>query len=188
MKRIKTFLQDLVAAVSDSLYHATFGYMQRLGMLLTMAAHTAVETYTDTVYAISASLPATYDAAGYAATTITYTTIGGVMKFPGFGSERGVNVFKPISGAAEYTKGSPEYGQGDLVCKDVPADAGQVICKAAEASANHYSIKATYPDGEVKYFDVLVASWKESEAAEGQPVLRTAKLTCCKAPVVVAAS
>ncbi|MBK7493570.1 MAG: hypothetical protein IPI17_17800 [Nitrosomonas sp.] len=47
-----------------------------------MAAHSAAASFTDTTYAISAGLPATYDAAGYAATTITYTTIGRVESFP----------------------------------------------------------------------------------------------------------
>lgn len=151
-------------------------------------AHTAVESYTDTTYSISAGLPTTYDATGYAATTITYTAIGGVMKFPGLGSERSINTFKPIAGATEYIKGGPENGSGDMVFKDVPADTGQVILKAAEASSAHYSIKETLPDGEVVYYDVLVASWRRSEVAEGQPNLRTAKITCCKSPVVVAAA
>lgn len=153
-----------------------------------MAAHTAVESYTDTTYSICATLPTTYDAAGYGSTSLTYTLIGGVIKFPGLGEERSVTPQKFISGAAEYLKGGPEYGSGDMVCKDVPANAGQVICKAACTSPNHYTIKAVYPDTETKYFDVIISSWKESEAAEGQPVLRTAKISCCRDPVVVAAS
>jgi hypothetical protein len=153
-----------------------------------MSAHTAVASFTDTTYAISAGLPATYDAAGYAATTITYTTIGKVQDFLPYGSKRGLNEFVPISGAVEYTKGAPRYGQGDLICGDVPADPGQVIVKAAEASPNHYSMKITYPDGEVHYLDLLVAGWELSGGKEGAPLLRTAPMAICKAPVVVAAS
>lgn len=153
-----------------------------------MAAHSSVASFTDATYAISASLPATYDASGYGATTITYTTIGKVESFATYGSKRSVNTFRPIAGSAEYTKGTPEYGQGDLVCGDVPADAGQVILKAAEASANHYSIKITYPDSEVHYLDVLVSAWQLSGGKEGAPMMRTAAVNVCKAPVVVAAS
>lgn len=153
-----------------------------------MAAHTAVASHTDATYAISASLPATYDAAGYGATTITYTTIGKVQDFLPYGSKRAINEFVPISGAVEYTKGAPRYGQGALVMGDVPADAGQVILKAAEASANHYSLKITYPDTEVHYLDVIVAGWELSGGKEGAPMLRTATLGVCKAPVVVAAT
>lgn len=152
-----------------------------------MAAHTAAESFTDSTYAISASLPATYDAAGYAATTITYTAIGRVSKFPAIGRSQAMNEFVPISGAVEYTKGAPRYGQGDMECADMPADAGQVICKAASESPNHYSIKETRPDGAVRYLDVMFASWVLSEASEGAIALRTGTIGVCKAPVIVAA-
>lgn len=187
MNRIKLLVLYLFAAVADTLRKVSFGYMQRMGFLL-CAAHTAVESITDTTYAISASLPATYDAAGYGATSITYTAIGKVETFTPYGSERNINKFQPISGPVEKLKGSPDYGDGDIVMGDIPADAGQVILKAAEASANHYSLKITYPDSEVHYLDVIVASWKLSGGKNGDPLLRTAKLGICKAPVVVAAS
>ncbi|BBB65913.1 hypothetical protein UNDYM_1660 [Undibacterium sp. YM2] len=153
-----------------------------------MPAHTAAASFTDTIYAISASLPASYDASGYGSTNITYTTIGKVSAFLPYGSKRPINKFNPIAGAVEKSKGSPDYGEGDLVCADVPADAGQVILKAAEASPNHYSMKITYPDGEVHYLDVLVAGWELSGSKEGEFMTRTAMIGICKAPVVVAAS
>ena len=153
-----------------------------------MPAHTAVASHTDAVYAISASLPATYDAAGYGATTITYTAIGKVSDFLPYGSKRNVSEFVPIAGAVEFTKGAPRYGQGSLVMGDVPADAGQVILKAADASSNHYSMKITYPDSEVHYLDLLVSGWELSGGKEGAPMIRTATLNICKAPVVVAAT
>ncbi len=153
-----------------------------------MAAHSAAASFTDTTYAISAGLPATYDAAGYAATTITYTTIGRVESFPEIGATREVNKFTPISGAVEYLKGTAEYGSGDMVLADMPTDAGQVIAKAAAASSAHYSMKITYPDGEVHYLDVLVSSWKLSQAQSGGVMKRTATISVCKEPVVVAAA
>lgn len=153
-----------------------------------MAAHTAVATFTGVAYAISASLPATYDAAGYGATTITYSVIGEVSDFPAYGSKRAVGKFNPINGAIEKYKGSPDYGSGNLVCADVPADAGQVILKAADASANHYSMKITMTDNEIHYLDVIVAGWELSAAKENTPLLRTAMIEVCKAPVIVAAA
>lgn len=153
-----------------------------------MAAHTGIASHSEATYAISAGLPATYDAAGYGATTITYTTIGKVESFPEFGLEKAVNEFTPINGEVEYYKGASKYGTGDMVVGDVPADAGQVILKAAASSSNHYSMKITYADGEVHYLDVLVASWKLTQAAEGNAMKRTAMLAVCKAPVVVAAA
>lgn len=152
-----------------------------------MPAHTAAASFTETTYAISAGLPATYDSSGYAATTITYTTIGKVESFPEMGSEREIKKFIPIAGAIEYSKGVAEYGSGPMVVADVPADAGQVIIKAADASANHYSMKVTYPDGEIHYMDVLVSGWKLTQAQSGEFLKRTATLNFCKAPVIVAA-
>ncbi len=152
-----------------------------------MAAHPAAASFTDTTYAISATLPATYDAAGYGATTITYTEIGRVESFPEFGAMREVNKFTPIKGPVEYSKGVAEYGSGQMILADMPADAGQIILKAADASANHYSMKITYPDGEIHYLDVLVSSWQMSQAASSQFMKRTATINVCKAPVVVAA-
>jgi hypothetical protein len=152
-----------------------------------MAAHTAVASFTDTTYAICATLPATYDAAGYGLTSLTYTAIGKMQDFPMYGSKRSVTKFSPIAGAVEKIKGSPDYGGGDLIMGDVPADAGQVILKAAEASSNHYSLKLTYPDGEIHYMDVIVTSWQMSSSKESGLMLRTASVDLCRAPIIVAA-
>ena len=152
-----------------------------------MAAHTFVASYTDAIYAISATLPDTYDAAGYASTDLVYTTIGKVKTFIPYGSKRPINEWAPIRGAVEYSKGAPRYGSADMTLGDVPADAGQVIMKAAEASANHYSMKITYPDGEVHYLDILVAGWQLVQAGEGVFMERMCTLSVCKDPVVVAA-
>lgn len=153
-----------------------------------MTAHSSAASITDTIFAISASLPATYDAAGYGATTITYTTIGKVSQMLPTGSKRAVNKFQPITGPVEKSKGAPDYGSGEMQMADIPADAGQVIMKAAEASANHYSLKVTYPDSEVHYFDILVSGWELSGGKEGDFMIRTAMVDICKAPVIVAAS
>lgn len=183
---LKTFAKFVFAPFTEIIYKYVTSYMQRLGLVL-YAAHTAAASFTDTTYAISASLPATYDASGYGATTITYTTIGKVESFPEFGSVREVNKFTPINGAVEYSKGVAEYGSGTMTMADVPADAGQVIMKAADASANHYSMKITYPDGEIHYLDVLISGWQLSQAGSGEFMKRTATVNVCKAPVVVAA-
>jgi hypothetical protein len=133
-------------------------------------------------------LPATYDAAGYGATTITYTAIGKVLTFPAFGSNRPTQEVPLINAAVEYIKGSARYQGGDMTMGDVPADAGQVILKAAEASPNHYSMKITYADGEVHYLDVIVNKWELTQQAENTPMIRVAGIQVCKTPVAVAAS
>lgn len=183
-------LKPAISAVAETLHRVLFSYMQRMGMLLA-AAHTAAEWFTDgtgTTYAISAELPTTYDAAGYAGSGIVYTAIGKPQSFMQYGAQRAIQEFVPVNGSVEYGKGVRRFGSGDLMCADVPADAGQVIVKAAEASANHYSLKITYPDGEVHYLDVIVGSWLLSQASEGSPLVRTATMAVGREPVVVAAT
>lgn len=152
-----------------------------------MTARTTIVSQTDTIYAISAALPTTYDAAGYGATTMVYTAIGKVESATPHGSKRAITTFMPISGAAEKTKGTPDYGSLDLVMGEVPTDAGQIIVKAAEVSPNHYSLKMTYSDGEVHYMDVIVGSFEYSGGKAGDTKTATATMPICKAPVVVAA-
>lgn len=187
MKRIKSLVQYLFAAVAETLHHLLFGYVQRMGLLLSVV-RTSVTGHTDTIYSISASLPATYDATGYGTTTgLAWTVIGKVESFTPYGSKRSINEFVPITGAVEFLKGAPRYGQGALACADIPGDAGQVILKAAEASANRYSMKITYPDGEIHYLDIINAGWEISGGKEGAPLVRTATIAICRAPVVVVA-
>jgi hypothetical protein len=152
-----------------------------------MTARTNVASQTDTTYAISATLPATYDAAGYGATTMIYTTIGKMQSVTPHGAKRPINVFTPINGPAEKTKGTPDYGNMDMVFGDVPTDAGQVIVKAAEASPNHHSLKITYSDGEVHFLDILVASFEYSGGAAGDAKTVTSQSGICRVPVIVAA-
>jgi len=146
-----------------------------------MPAHSAVTGFADTIYAISASIPATFDASGYGA--LTFTPIGKVESFPEFGADRSISAFPGISGF-EYTKGSPQYGQGPMVAGDLPADVGQVIVKAASESHAHFSMSLTYPDGEIHYLDVLVGSWKLNQQTESGQMKRTALIAVCKKPVV----
>lgn len=153
-----------------------------------MTAHTGISTFTDTIYAISAALPATYDAAGYGGTAMAFTVIDRVQSFMAYGAKRTVNKFNPMSGAVEKIKGQADYGDGDMVVGDMPADAGQLLLKAADASPNHYSLKITYSDGEIHYLDVIVAGWMMSAAKEGDAKTRTATFGICKAPVIVAAT
>lgn len=148
---------------------------------------TTVASQTDTIYAISAGLPTTYDAAGYGSTLMVYTAIGKVESATPHGSKRAISTFLPIAGPAEKTKGTPDYGSLDLVFGEVATDAGQVIVKAAEVSPNHYSLKMTYSDGEVHYLDILVGSFEYAGGKAGDAKTVTATMPICRAPIVVAA-
>jgi hypothetical protein len=154
-----------------------------------MAAHTGTATYTGTRYYISATLPDTYDAAGYQSTDIVWSEITKISDFPAYGSKRAVGKFNPINGAIDKYVGSPDYGSGNLMCADLPSDAGQVILKAAGDNPNvHYSIKVVATDGEIDFLDVIVAGWEKAQAKENTPQTRTCAIEVCKAPVNVAAT
>ena len=152
-----------------------------------MVARTSVEAITGSTYAICASLPATYDAAGYGLTSLIYTVVGSVESVTNYGSKRSVTTFIPINGAVQKVKGAPDYGVMTVMYGDVPTDAGQIIVKAAEASMNHYSLKITYPDGEIHYLDVLNSSYEYEGAKAGDVKKVMATLNICMPPVIIPA-
>ena len=154
-----------------------------------MAGRTVVGTISGATLAISASLPATYDAAGYGATTITYTAIGEIENFGNHGVTAAITEFTPVSTAVvAKMKGSKNYGTMSLAIGSIPTNAGQVIVLAASVSNNHYSCKLTYPDGEIHYLDVLVAKHEYQDGAVNDAMKLAVDLAICRAPVIVAAA
>lgn len=153
-----------------------------------MVARTVVATSSGTTLAISASLPATYDAGGYAATTITYTLVGEIENFGNHGVNAAVTEFTPVASAVvAKMKGSKNYGTLALSVGSIPSNAGQVIVKAASESNNHYSVKMTYPDNEIHYLDVIVSKFEYQDGSVDDPMKLSVDLAVCRAPVVVAA-
>ena len=154
-----------------------------------MAARTVVGTLSGATLAISAGLPATYDAAGYGATTITYTAIGEIENYGNHGVTATIVEFTPIDTAVvAKMKGSKNYGTMALAIGSIPTNAGQVILKTASESNAHYSAKLTYPDGEIHYMDVLVAKHEFQDGAVNDPMKLSVDLAICRAPVIVAAA
>lgn len=108
-------------------------------------------TSAGTKYAISAGLPATDDAAGYAA--LTWTTVKGVESIPAFGAQVAVNSFQPLDGPLEKHKGPVNYGTLQIPMAYDKADAGQIIVRTAAEPTNNamYAHKITFPNGDVRY-------------------------------------
>lgn len=160
-----------------------------------MAEGTVLQTMKGATLAISATLPATYDAAGYGATGVTFTTIGHVETFGEHGGDANVNTFTAVgSGVTEKFKGSVNYGALSLTLGCMPSDAGQDLVEAAFASTNRYSVKLSYPartgesTGEIHYLDVLVTRrvWQDGSVDDIRKLSATFEI--CRAPVVVAGS
>ena len=152
-----------------------------------MVQRTIINSAAGATLAISATLPSTYDAAGYGATTITYTAVGEVENFGQHGMTAVVTEFTPVDTAiVTKVKGSKNYGTKSLTIGSIPGNAGQVILKAASESSNRYSVKITYPDTSIHYLDVLVSKYDQVDGAVNDIQKITCDLAVCRAPVIVA--
>ena len=120
-----------------------------------MTAYTAAGT----TLGISASLPASFDATGFNA--VTHTAIGEITDIGGtIGRVYNLVSHNPIgSRATVKKKGSYNSGSVTVAVALDTADAGQVIANAALLSDNNYSIKLTYPNGGIVYFQAVVLSF-----------------------------
>lgn len=152
-----------------------------------MAERTIIESMAGTTVAISASLPATYDAAGYGATTITYTAIGNIESIGPHGMSAAVTEFTPIDTAVvTKVKGSKNYGNIAIVAAYMPSDTGQDIVETASESNSRYSVKITYQDTSIHYLDVLVSTNEIQDGAVNDVQKRTFEFAICRKPIIVA--
>ena len=152
-----------------------------------MAQRTIINSAAGATLAISASLPATYDASGYGATTITYTAVGEVENFGSHGVTAAVTEFTPVdTSVVTKVKGSKNYGTKSLTLGSIPGNAGQIILKAASESTARYSVKITYPDTSIHYLDVLVSKYEQQDGAVNDIQKISCDFAVCRAPVIVA--
>jgi len=151
-----------------------------------MAERTVIESLAGATLAISATLPATYDAAGYGATTITYTAVGEVESFGDQGMTAAVTEFIPVdTKVVAKVKGSKNYGTMSVTLASLPSNAGQDIIETASESNNHYSVKLTYPDASIHYMDVLVSKFTQLGGAVNDVHKISAEFAICRKPVIV---
>lgn len=119
-----------------------------------------VRTAAGTIISISASTPATFDQAGYAA--LTFTAIGEITDAGEFGREYNLVTHNPLATRGTVKKkGSFNEGAMSLQLGLDTDDAGQIILKAASLSDNDYSFKVAYPGGDVEYFQAQAMNFKK---------------------------
>lgn len=160
-----------------------------------MTARTIPQINSGATLSISASLPATYDAAGYGATAMVYTACGDIEDYGSHGMTAAITEFTPVGTAVTAKfKGAKNYGTKSLMLANIPSEAGQVILETAAESTARFSVKIAYPvasgesTGEIHYLDVLVAK-KEGQDGTVNDVRKLAvDLAICRKPVVVAAT
>lgn len=134
----------------------------------------AIGTVAGTLIGISASTPATFDAAGYGA--LTFTNIGNIEDGGEHGRQYNEVTFNPIDtrGTRKY-KGSFNEGSKTLSIAYDGADDGMVLLKAALDSDNDYSFSVAYPNGDVDYFQAKVLTL--TKATGGVDSMRMASVT-----------
>jgi hypothetical protein len=118
----------------------------------------AAQTLVDSVIAISAGLPATDDAAGYQA--LTLTTIGQVTNWTPGGRLHTMTQSNTLNKrGTDFYKATFNNGTDSITVNRDDDDAGQVIATAAEASDAQFSYSVTYQDSTVDYFQAKCASF-----------------------------
>jgi hypothetical protein len=141
-----------------------------------MAAATQADVFSTigTTVAISAGLPTTFDAAGYAAKT--YTTVGMVDSIGLPSSSYDNEQFDPLDGSGRIKILTwKDSGELTISCADVPAEDGQAILIAHHDGANereYCSVEITYPSGAIRYYNGMVSDY--APAIDG---LNTAEFT-----------
>ena len=118
----------------------------------------AYETMVGSELAISASLPATDDVAGYAA--LTYTPIGEVTDNGEMVANAQEITHETVKeGIVKKGKGSKNYGTRPVALALDLNDAGQIICEAAFDDNAPYSFRETWQSGVVVYYQAITLSY-----------------------------
>jgi hypothetical protein len=133
-------------------------------------------------FSISAGVPATKDAAGFAA--LTYTKIGDVTDLGQIGPSSSVLLVNPLDDNNTYKlKGSRNNGKIALKMNRAPGDPGQTLLIAAEQSTAPYSAKIVLQTGTILYFQVLVMSF--TTTVGGQNSITAADADCEVSGVII---
>lgn len=119
-----------------------------------------VRTSAGSTIAISATIPATFNEAGYEA-LVDWSTIGEVTDLGEFGREFALVTHNPVgSRGTVKKKGSFNEGSMTLQLGLDTDDAGQIKAQAAALSDNDYSFRVTLQSGDVFYFQAQTMSFK----------------------------
>jgi len=136
----------------------------------------AFSTSAGILFKISAGVPATFNAAGYAA--LSFTTVGEVTDISGFGIVWSNQTGNQLAlRGTQKKKSVRDPGNLDLTLNLDTDDAGQIIMKTARDSATAlYAGQVAMPGGDIYYCQVLVNTFSvEGVSQDGK---QTATSTC----------
>lgn len=118
-----------------------------------------IQSAAGTTLGISATAPATFNAAGYNA--LTFVNVGEITDLGEFGREYNLITHNPIdTRATKKLKGSFNEGQMAMTVALDTDDAGQIICKTASQSDADFYIKVVAQNGDKYFFPAKVMSFK----------------------------
>lgn len=120
------------------------------------------QTSTGVLLAVVADLPATNDAAGYAA--LTWVPVGEVIDLPAYGPEVQVVTSEPLAtGITQKFNGFINYGSIQLgLEQDLDDDGQEALDLGVPIPPNQFtphSFRVTLPDGRVDYFNGGIFSY-----------------------------
>lgn len=115
-------------------------------------------TTAGTTVALTASIPATFDATGYGALN-DFTVIGEITDIGEYGRVYELVTHNPVATRrTEKKKGSFDDGGLDLQMALDSGDAGQQLLNTAVNSDANYSMKVTMQNGDIDYMQVIILS------------------------------
>jgi hypothetical protein len=135
-------------------------------------------TSTGTRLYVSASDPATFDAAGYAA--LTFTEVGELIDLPEYGPNVTVVESNPLkTGITEKFKGFQNNGSQSMGLEYDSTDAGQLILRTAVIGATknqQHAIKIEYQDGSIDYYSCRIFSYTKAPGSANSMVGSTVQV------------
>jgi hypothetical protein len=135
----------------------------------------SVQTLVETTISVSASLPATFDAAGYGA--LTFTAVGQVTDWTAGGQVYNVVTSNPIAQrSTDKYKGTFNNGADTITVNRDDDDAGQLIILAALTDDADYAFEVTYQDSTIDYFTGKVVSFDTVAGGADSIVQKTIQL------------
>jgi hypothetical protein len=151
-----------------------------------MTQRIVVQSLSGARVGISATIPATFDVAGYDVSSIIFTPIGQIESYGSHGLSATVTEFTPVDTATvAKVKGSKNYGTMSLTIGNLPSDAGQVLLKTASESNAHYSVEIRYQDDEYHYLDVIVTKLEYVDGAVNDTQKLNVDFAICRKPTIV---
>ncbi len=143
-----------------------------------------------TTIEIASGVPATIDAAGYAA--LTYVKAEGLVSVGSIGdSHASINVPDLETGRTGTKKGAVTGTATPVVFRDIlvagTRDQGQTNFKEAAKSRDEYSFKVTDPDGAIDYVSGVVMNHNRNERTDSSYAGFSVDITNNYEPVEVAA-